>query len=49
MTKEIFVKPFVNKRNGQITLHPKRKNLPKKLVDNIFSIKKIKLTLEGWE
>ena len=49
MKKKLSIKPFVNKKNGQIILYPKKSQLPKELVDKIFDIKHLKLTLEDWD
>ena len=46
---DLKVKPFVNKKNGQINVSLNRKYLPKKLLDNINEIKEIKVSLKEWK
>ena len=49
MGKKLFVKPIVNKKNNQININLKRKDLPKDLLKDILNTKKIKLDLMEWE
>ena len=42
------VTPRVNKRNGQINISLPRKNIPKKLADNILEVKRLRIGLEDF-
>lgn len=46
MNKQIFVRPRVNKRNGQINISLKKKDLSKKIIDEIYNKKSLKMWLE---
>lgn len=49
MNKKIVFKPIINKRNGQITLHPRKSDLPKELLQNIYDGKEFEMELgEYW-
>lgn len=47
--KKIIVKPIINKRNNQINLSPKKKDLSKDLLKHILDGKRIKMELEEWD
>lgn len=47
--RKLSLKPRINRRNGQINVSLKRSDLPKDLVDDIVSVKKLDFLLEGWE
>ena len=49
MGKKIFVRPIINKKNNQINISLKRKDLPKDLLKDILDIKRIKFELEDWD
>jgi len=49
MGKKLNLTPVINKNNGQINISLSKKNLPKKLVEDILKVKKIRFDLEGWE
>ena len=46
---EIYLRKWINKKNGQIVLYPHKKNLPKKLISDIHKIHKIKVKILGWK
>ena len=46
MRKKLSLKPVINKRNNQITVNLKRKDLPKELLNKILDVKKLRLELE---
>ena len=45
---DICVKPRINKKNNQINISLKRRNLPKKLVDRIDSVEELFFEIKGW-
>lgn len=45
MGRTIYIKPVINKRNKQITLHPSKKQLGKDFLKD-FGCKKWKVTFE---
>lgn len=46
---KLSMRPIINKKNGQITLHPKKSKLPKKLLDDIVNVRQLDFVLEDWK
>lgn len=49
MKRIITVKNLINKKNGQINWNPKKSEMPRDYLDHIMDIKKLRISLEGWE
>lgn len=46
---DLRVKPRINTKNKQINVSLNRKYLPKKLLDNIYEVKEIRVQLKDWK
>lgn len=46
--KAIKFKPVINKRNGQIALHPKKSELPRRLLEKIYKREEFEMKLEDY-
>ena len=49
MKKSIFVRPIINKSNGQCVINIPKKKMPKEMKDNLFNMTNLKIALEGWD
>ncbi len=49
MSKQILIKPIVNKSNNQINFYLKKSSLPKKMKERLPQLKSIKLNPDDFE